>query len=217
MKNISKVLRQLPEKPLRWLLQDFMKDGIPTQFEDLKNEHYMYFIYDFKLELIGDFIYLSGNKLYDIENNKPLLKPVKYQAPTPEQVKAIYEGVESIKSLMDNKTRNIDTKEITGTGNCMFDLKGRSMLYEKNKGFALPISWKEEEETTEQKGKRIQEENEKNLFDRVQALEEFTGINKGMKKTVFTRQEIERLQDRVHKIVGNGDVMVEFNKLLGNI
>ena len=31
----------------------------------------------------------------------------------------------------------------------------------------------------------------------------------------YTRQQIESLQTRIHKIVGNGQVMAEFNQLLG--
>jgi excinuclease UvrABC nuclease subunit len=36
------------------------------------------------------------------------------------------------------------------------------------------------------------------------------------KQRLFTEDEIEQLQNKIHKIVGNGEVMQEFNKLLCN-
>jgi hypothetical protein len=44
--------------------------------------------------------------------------------------------------------------------------------------------------------------------------DEKTGVYDSGERT-FTQSEIERLQSEIHKITGNGEVMVLFNKLLG--
>lgn len=40
-------------------------------------------------------------------------------------------------------------------------------------------------------------------------------MKKNYLSDLFTREDIEQLQQRVHKITGDGEVMQEFNKLLG--
>jgi hypothetical protein len=43
-----------------------------------------------------------------------------------------------------------------------------------------------------------------------------SGIEKMRGETrLYTENDIAQLQNRIHKIVGNGEVMQEFNKLLG--
>lgn len=149
MENFSKVLRQLPEGVVRWLLQDCMVNGIPTKFKGgTTNIDYNKTSFNLKISKEHSHLYLEDILLsiYDLEKDEPICTPTEWQDPTPEQVKAIYEGVEKVKGLISGCANHVlCLKNVEPMGDCICD-SYCLILFQKSKGFALPISWKEEEE-----------------------------------------------------------------------
>lgn len=165
--NFSKVLRQLSEGAKKWLLQEFMKDGMPIKIHH-KTQSVELDIDFMSLRKNGSHLWVecvethSSMHIFNVRLNKPTCEVLKHRDPTPEQVKAIYEGVKEFDSVIYGLKTEFDSNQIDFSRmNEELEwiiFSNENSIFQKGKGFALPISWKEEEESNLVKGqKRLSE------------------------------------------------------------